>query len=336
MTGRPVAITRSKSKDVSQGRSRSVEAPEPRPLGERETRIKAALDDIRARCDVAGRREADPVGFAHRYPDPCDRELVALASSSVAFGNVKTILAKAGDLFQRLGPHPALAADSPREMRTRLRGWKHRVFLGEDIAALLAGARRVQRAHGSLGALVEKELARTGSLREALAVLCDAIRAEGGLRRGGPRRGPAHLLPDPRGQSGSKRLLLFLRWMARGPDGVDLGLWRIDPALLLVPVDVHIHKLAYNLGFTSRRAPSWDATEEITRALARLDPADPVKYDFSLCHMGMLQRCPSRRDPVRCEGCGVKPVCIHWEAAPARSRQRRAARDDHNREKMAE
>jgi uncharacterized protein (TIGR02757 family) len=132
------------------------------------------------------------------------------------------------------------------------------------------------------------------------------------LRRDGPRRGPAHLLADPRGPSSSKRLLLFLRWMVRAPDGVDLGLWNVDPAALLVPGDVHIHKRAYNLGFTRRRAASWRTTEEITQSLARFDPADPTKYDFSLCHMGMLQRCPSRRDPRRCEGCGVKPVCIHW------------------------
>ena len=115
-----------------------------------------------------------------------------------------------------------------------------------------------------------------------------------------------------RGPSGSKRLLLFLRWMVRPADGVDLGLWHVDASRLLVPVDVHIHRLARNLGFTRRRDLSWRTTEEITRALSRFDPADPVGYDFSLCHMGMLQRCPSRRDALRCEGCGVKPVCIRW------------------------
>jgi hypothetical protein len=61
-----------------------------------------------------------------------------------------------------------------------------------------------------------------------------------------------------------------------------------------------------------RKDLSWKTAEEITRALARFDPEDPVKHDFSLCHMGMLQRCPSRKDPRRCEGCAVKPVCRHW------------------------
>ncbi|MBV9949489.1 MAG: TIGR02757 family protein [Myxococcales bacterium] len=275
--------------------------------------MKQALDGVRARCDLAARRAADPVGLVHAYTRDEDRELVALLSACIAFGNVKTIRAKLGDLLARLGPSPASLADDPGVVRARLRGWKHRVFRDDDIARLLLGARAVQRRAGSLGAPLLSVLRRGGSLRDALAAWCDAVREAGGLRRGGRRRGPAHLLPNPRGASSNKRLLLFLRWMGRPADGVDLGLWPLDPARLLVPVDVHIHKLSRNLGFTSRRAPSWLAAEEITRALARFDPADPTKYDFSLCHLGMVQRCPSRRDPARCEGCGVRPVCVHWE-----------------------
>jgi uncharacterized protein (TIGR02757 family) len=264
---------------------------------------------------VAARREQDPVGFAHPYADPLHREHVGLVSPCNAFGNVKAIRAKLDDLLARLGPQPARLAGDGARLRARLRGWKHRVFRGEDIARLLRGARAVQQAHGSLGAFFQGELSRLGTMREALAAFCDAVREAGQLRKHPVRRGPAHLLGDPRGPSGSKRLLLYLRWMTRGPDGVDLGLWPVDPARLLVPVDVHIHRLSYNLGFTRRRDLSWKTTEEITRALARFDPADPAGYDFSLCHMGILQRCPSRRDAARCEGCGVKPVCIHWKAA---------------------
>lgn len=304
-------------------------------MDRRLTRVKAALDAVRAGCDVEARRDADPVGIVHRYPDPADRELVALAAACVAFGNAKVIRAKLEDLLDRIGPRPSLAAEDPRALHASLEGWRARVFQGDDLAKLLAGARAIQRRHGSLGALFEAELARAtararaesptdpdreqandrtdaGALREALAAWCDAIRAAGRLRRDGPRRGPAHLLPDPRGPSGCKRLLLLLRWMVRPADGIDLGMWNVPPARLLVPVDVHIHRLARNLGFTRRRDTSWKTTEEITQALARFDPADPVSYDFALCHLGMVQRCPSRRDPELCAGCGVKPVCIHW------------------------
>jgi uncharacterized protein (TIGR02757 family) len=297
--------------------------------------VKAALDAVRAGCDVEARRDADPVGIVHRYPDPADRELVALAAACVAFGNAKVIRAKLEDLLDRIGPRPSLAAEDSRALHKSLEGWRARVFQGEDLAKLLAGARAIQRQHGSLGALFEAELARAtaraqaesltdpdreqandrtdaGALREALAAWCDAIRAAGRLRRDGARRGPAHLLPDPRGPSGCKRLLLLLRWMVRPADGIDLGMWNVAPARLLMPVDVHIHRLSRNLGFTRRRDTSWKTTEEITRALARFDAADPVSYDFALCHLGMVQRCPSRRDPELCAGCGVKPVCIHW------------------------
>jgi uncharacterized protein (TIGR02757 family) len=288
-------------------------------------RIGRALEEVRRACDVSARRAADPVDAVHRFEDPRDQEIVALVAASVAFGNVATIRAKLDDALLRLGPRPALAADDQLGIFAKMDGWIHRVFRGEDVARLVIGARRIQRAHGSLGLRFEHDLRARGNLREALAGFCDAIRGAGGLplprarcaERGVPRlpagrRGPYHVLPDPLGGGGSKRLLLFLRWMVRPADGIDLGLWRVSPRLLLCPVDTHIHKLAKNLGLTKRKDVSWETAEEITHALSRIDPDDPVKHDFSLCHLGMLQRCPSKRDAKKCAGCGVKPVCRHW------------------------
>lgn len=276
--------------------------------------IKRALDRIRKDCDMRARRASDPVSFVHRYEALHDQELVALVASAVAFGNVKSILAKLEDAFERLGPRPSEKADDQLGTFAAMHGWIHRVYRGEDLARLLIGARRVQRASGSLGARFAKDLRDAGDLTEGLARFCDAIREAGGFARGSTtRRGPGHLLPDPRAGSANKRLFLFLRWMIRPADGVDLGLWRgIDPAVLLIPVDTHIHKLARNLGLSTRKDVSLKTSQEITLHLRKLDPSDPVKYDFSLCHMGMLQRCPSRKDVKRCEGCGVMPVCRHW------------------------
>lgn len=302
---------------------------------QRDAAVKAALDLVRAREDLKARRRNDPVEFVHRHRTREDREVVALLAASCAFGNVKAIRTKLAELLDRIGPRPARAADDPKALHASLAGFKHRVFRGEDLAKLLVGARRVQRSAGSLGAAFQGELARVdreqggaepeARVREALASFCDRIRAEGGLPRAGEkdpsgRRGPAHLLSDARAGSGAKRLLLFLRWMVRPADGIDLGMWRVPSQRLLIPVDVHIHKLARNLGLTRRRDLSWKTSVEITRALARLDPDDPTRYDFSLCHMGMVQRCPSRPDEARCEGCGVRPVCVHWKqrAKPAR------------------
>lgn len=295
----------------------------------RDAAVKAALEVVRESADLVARRAADPVEFVHRHRAREDREIVALIAASCAFGNVKAIRMKLRELLDRVGPRPARAADDPKALHAALAGFKHRVFRGEDLAKLLIGARAVQCEAGSLGAAFQRELARVdreqkdeepeARVREALASFCDRIRKAGGLPAAGERdpsgrRGPAHLLSDARAGSGAKRLLLFLRWMIRPADGIDLGMWRVPPQRLLIPVDVHIHKLARNLGLTRRRDLSWKTSVEITRALARLDPEDPTRYDFSLCHMGMVQRCPSRADPARCEGCGVRPVCIRWKS----------------------
>ncbi len=121
-------------------------------------------------------------------------------------------------------------------------------------------------------------------------------------------------MPDPRAGSACKRLLLYVRWMVRPADGVDLGLWPLDPSLLVIPVDTHIHRIGRNLGLTERNDASWRTAEEITAALRHLDAADPVRYDFALCHMGVSRDCPSRRDPAKCEPCVLRPVCRAYGA----------------------
>lgn len=275
-------------------------------------RLRRALDRVLATCDVGARLELDPVGFVRRYDDPLDREIVGLVAACIAFGNVRTIRNKLEEVFRRVGDSPHVRAEDAAATKRALRGFRHRVFVGDDVARLLVGARAVQKQHGTLGARFASALHETADLREALARVCDEIREAGGVRS-------KHLLADPRAGSSVKRLLLWVKWMVRPDDGIDLGLWEgIPTRALVIPVDTHIHKLARNLGLTNRSDASWKTAEEITAGLARLDPDDPTKYDFSLCHMGMLQRCPSRRDPKRCDGCPVRPVCRHWQPARAK------------------
>jgi uncharacterized protein (TIGR02757 family) len=283
--------------------------------------LHESLDRVRAKIIAADRLHSDPVQFAHRYVNPLDKELVALAASAMAFGNVASIVKKTEVLLEQIGPSPHRAADSLAKLQVTLAGFRHRVYVGDDLARLLAGARAVQRQHGSLGDRFAALLATCCDLREGLAAMCDDIRAAAGLPSltlvEGERRGPKHVLADPRGGGANKRLMLFLRWMIRPPDGVDLGLWRVEPSVLVIPLDTHIHKVAMNLGFTNRSQVSWQTAVEVTDALRLYDAADPVKYDFSLCHLGMLQRCPSRRDPNRCDGCPLILHCRHWRGKKA-------------------
>lgn len=254
----------------------------------------------------------DPLRFAHRYVDPDDRALVALLAALMAFGRVATIGQKLEDLCARLGPGPAevVRREGREALGERLRGFKHRTFRGADIADLLFALGENLRRDGHVLATLEHTWDAGPDLRSALGEWVRQLRAIAWPQ--GPTRAQAHLLPDPTGPSASKRLMLFLRWVARR-SGVDLGLSTIPASALLMPVDVHVHRVARNLGLTSRRDASWRTAEEITAALRLLSADDPVQYDFALCHLGISGRCPSsNRLPERCAGCALQPVCVHW------------------------
>jgi len=130
---------------------------------------------------------------------------------------------------------------------------------------------------------------------EGLASFTERVLAldHGGLYPG--RRLPAgagvrFFFPSPRSGSACKRLNLYLRWMVRR-EGVDLGLWRgVDPAHLVIPLDAHIYTIARRVGLTRYRSPGWPMAADITRRLRRLDPRDPVKYDFAFHRIGLWKR----------------------------------------------
>ncbi len=279
--------------------------------------LSRALHEVQASCNIEQRLAADPVALVRRHRNPSDQELAGLLAASLAFGQVQALRAAIEQAQARLGSPWPQVLDQRSLALQRLRGFQYRMIHGQDIARLLAGARAVQRRHGTLGAAFARGLRRhDGMLRPALTDWTAEVREAARLdsKRNGVRRGPRHILPDPSHGSGCKRLLLYLRWMVRPDDGVDLGLWgEVSPRVLLMPVDTHVHRLATNLGLTRRRNASWLAAEEITSVLRRIDPDDPVRFDFALCHLGMVRQCRSVADE-RCKACGVREVCMKWGA----------------------
>jgi len=272
--------------------------------------IGERLDALVRDCDVGVRRGRDPVDFAHRYDREVDREVVGLVAASLAFGNAVAARASIERLLDSLGPHPAetIVVSEYSEIYERLRGFVHRIYRDEHLANLLANAGSILREHGSLGAAFERwHREADGDFRLAMASFADRLRGAGAARS------MKHLVSDPLAGSACKRLLLYARWMVRPNDGVDLGLWPLSPAELVMPVDTHVHRISLNLGFTRRKTQSWATAEEITAALRRYDAYDPVKYDFALCHLGVSRECPSRPDLTKCARCVLQDVCSVWE-----------------------
>jgi uncharacterized protein (TIGR02757 family) len=274
--------------------------------------LREHLDALLASSDAESTRRRDPVDFVHGYEEPRDQEIVGLVASSLAFGNAVAARRSIDRVLTALGPHPAATVEGakPTDLRRRLRGFVHRIYRGDHLASALSRAGRLLREHETLGnAFTHFHRASGGDFREGLARFADALRGDT------TSRGLRHLVSDPRAGSACKRLVLYARWMVRPADGVDLGLWPIAPSELVIPVDTHIHRISRNLGLTHRRTATWATAEEITAALRKLDPEDPVKYDFALCHLGVSRECPSRPDPAKCERCVLQSVSSDWKPA---------------------
>lgn len=129
------------------------------------------------------------------------------------------------------------------------------------------------------------------------------------MRKLGPLRGLHHLLPFAEAGA-AKRLNLYLRWMVRGPDEIDFGIWKqVKPSELVIPLDTHVMRISRWLGLTKRNTIGWATAEEVTASLRRLDPLDPVRYDFALCHYGMSGVCPAKPVRTNCVKCPLRGEC---------------------------
>jgi uncharacterized protein (TIGR02757 family) len=281
--------------------------------------LRPALDRFQRSFDARARLAFDPVELPRRYPDPGDAEVAGLLSACLAYGRADLFKPQLRGVLAAMGERPATFAESfaGAPDPAAFSAFRYRFNRPEDVAALVAAAGWLRRIHGSLGArfaaLLAEERGSGEPLRRALDRFARELReappVAGILRRRG-RRGLAHLCPDPSLPGACKRWNLYLRWMVRGPDGVDLGLWRGVPAAALVlPLDTHLARIARYLGLTDRRDMTWRTAEEITRNLRAVDPDDPVRFDFALCHLGMSGACPPRRDPQKCQACPLRPHC---------------------------
>ena len=302
--------------------------------------LRPLLERLDATLDRASRLAADPVELPRRYASPDDQEVAGLLAACLAYGRAdlfKPILVR---LLDQLGDAPAAAVEAfAIAPSTGGLGWfRYRFNQPADLAALLSAIGHLRRQHGSLGARFTALFAASGggppALRPALAAFAAELREASpvaALLRGRGVRGLRHLLPDAAGPGAAKRWNLFLRWMVRGPDAVDLGAWPGVPrSALLVPLDTHVHRVARRLGLTRRADAGWRTAEEITAGLRLVDAEDPVRYDFALCHLGMSGACPARLTPAHCAACPLVSAC-RLASAAAGPRRRPAPRTGRSR-----
>ena len=236
------------------------------------------LDKMYCRYQRPSVAETDPVSAVRSYSASLDREVVALIASSLAYGNVTAIRGAVATVVKVMGASPShfLKRQSKPSIRKAFQGFRYRFTSGAKFSGLLLAMRTILNDDGSLESRFEK-----GMPRSAPTVLPGVTAFAEYLRRRSPES-LDHLIPDPSGKTAYKRLNLFVRWMVRHDD-IDRGSWQcVSPAQLIVPVDVHIHRVALALGWTQRRTADIRTAIEVTRVLRQACPTDPLKYDFAL------------------------------------------------------
>jgi len=291
-------------------------------------RLRQPLERLYATFDYGARVERDAIRFPLRYGDPCDREVVALLTACLAYGRVDLFGGALERVLLAMGPSPArfVIGFEPRRHGSLFAGFRYRFNRPRDLIAFCVAARQILERHQSLERCFlagdEDPLGGVGPPLERFARAFLEADLREVFARGTLSRGYRHLFPLPSTGGPCKRLHLFLRWMVRRQPP-DFGLWSsVSPARLLIPVDTHVENMSRAIGLTRRRSRNWRMAEEITARLAAIDPDDPVKFDFALCHTRMAGDCLDRRDAIVCPGCGFRDVCRHWKSAGHKTARR--------------
>jgi uncharacterized protein (TIGR02757 family) len=294
-------------------------------MSSRSALLRLHLDPLYASFNHE-RSATDPIELVRPYADPRDREIAGFIAAGLAFGNVVSVMQSVGTVLARMGPSPAayVRQFDPRVDAAAFATFVHRWTRGVDVVALLWVLRQMIDRSGSIEGFFsdgdDLSTADIGGGLESFTTRALALDLRSAYGRVPARPGVAYFFTRPSQGSACKRLNLFLRWMVRR-DAVDLGVWtRVDPARLIVPLDTHVVRLGRCLRLTRYTSPGWPMAADITRSLRSLDPSDPIRFDFSLCHVGMMGSCGfgEKRGSGQCP---LKGVC-RPHATPSQSRWR--------------
>ena len=275
--------------------------------------------ETRARSPVRGFNytdsATDPIQIVRRFPRDDDREIVGFVSAAaLAFGprpeRAAVDRARAGR--DGAGPAAYVRRFDPRRDGPAFAGIVHRWTRSTDIVALVWLLRQMLERSGTIEGFflegADRSAADIEGALDSFSTRAMALDIKAAYGRVPKRPGVCYFFPRPSAGSGCKRLNLFLRWMVRR-DALDLGVWRrVSPAKLIVPLDTHVIRVGRCLRLTTYTSPGWRMARDITASLRRLDPDDPVKYDYALCHLGMMNACGFSRAQADSQ-CPLRGTC---------------------------
>lgn len=245
--------------------------------------IKGRLDQLYLKYNRREYIHPDPLEFLYNYQDLKDYEIAGLIACSLAYGRVAQILKSVSAVLGKMGasPYSFIMNSTFSSFEKKYSGFKHRFATDDNLSALLKGIKCVLEEYGSLYSCF------LSGIGDGDETVLSGLESFTGKIISGCCGSQGHLIPLVVKGSACKRLNLYLRWMVR-KDDVDPGGWnKISPSMLIIPLDVHMHRISRMLGFTDRKQADMNTALEITACFRRLAPNDPVKYDFVLTRFGI-------------------------------------------------
>lgn len=249
----------------------------------------SVIDLLQEKADLYNRPlfiEKDPISIPHRFRQQQDIEIMGFWAAILAWGQRSVILKKANELIELMdgAPYDFIKHHQESDLK-RFLLFKHRTFNATDTLYFIHFFHQYYQRQDTLEDAFLLGLLSTDTTTEnALTGFHDHFCGDPYF----PDRTRKHIATPAR-HSTCKRLNMFLRWMVRRDDrGVDFGLWtRIQPTQLVIPIDVHVGRVARKLGLLRRDQTDWQAALELTETLRQIDPSDPVRFDFALFGLGV-------------------------------------------------
>ncbi len=231
----------------------------------------------------------DPICVPHRFTKLQDIEIAGFFAAVFAWGIRTTIINKTNELLKLMddAPHDFILHHQPQDLK-KLLTFKHRTFNTTDLLYFIHFLQYHYHDNSSLETAFTKWLSPTdATIEQGLIGFHQYFFSLEDF----PPRTKKHIA-TPYKQSSCKRLNMYLRWMVRSDNiGVDFGLWKtIKPSQLVCPIDVHVARVAKRFNLLDRKLVDWQAALELTDYLRTIDANDPVKYDFALFGLGVIEK----------------------------------------------
>ncbi len=274
--------------------------------------LKVLLDQVLADFPPVSRKGDDPIQFPRWFFDQGrneqEIEAVALFTAMLSYGSAKQFIKKIRQIMESCNWN---FLDLITGKKWQSFAWPgYRLSTATEIKVFARAIGQVVKNSGCLKKFFLSGYQPEGNIRTGLHALQMEIAHQVEIILEELPRGILHLLPNPVSGGCAKRWNMFLRWMVRRNDGVDMGIWtEVSPQHLIIPLDRHISRISRNLGLTQRNVDDWKTAEEISARLREFAPDDPIKYDFSLCHLGIAGKCTHGKDLELCGKCLLSPAC---------------------------